>query len=71
MRTARARVSKGKIVTRARFPEGAELTVVMRDEEPSIDLTAEQEEAMLSGIASIRAGKGIALDEFRAILRRL
>ena len=71
MKTARAKVVKGKIVTRARFPEGAELTVVMREKEPSIDLTPDEEEAMLRGITSIRAGKGLSLDEFRIILRRL
>ena len=71
MKAARAKVVKGKIVTRARFPEGAELTIVLREPQPPIDLTPEEEEAMLRGIASIRAGKGIPLDEFRAILRRL
>ena len=70
MKAARARVVKGRIVTRAKFPEGARLTVVMR-EDPPIDLTSDEEEAMLRGIASIEAGKGIPLDEFRAILRRL
>ena len=64
-------VVRGKIVTRARFPEGAELTVVMREKAPPVDLTPDEEEAMLRGIASIKAGRGIPLDEFRAILRRL
>jgi hypothetical protein len=71
MKAARAKVVKGKIVTRAKFPEGAELTVVMREKQPPIDLTKDEEDAMLKGIASIKAGKGIPLDEFRAILRRL
>lgn len=71
MKAARAKVVKGKIVTRAKFPEGAELTVVLREKKPPIDLTAEEEEAMLRGIASIKAGRAIPLDEFRAILRRL
>ena len=43
----------------------------MREDEPTIDLTLDEEEAMLRGIASIEAGKGIPLDQFRAILRRL
>ena len=71
MRAARAKVVKGKIVTRTKFPEGAELTVVMREKVPSIDLTRDEEEAMLRGIAAIRAGNGVPLDEFRALLRRL
>jgi hypothetical protein len=71
MKAARARVVRGRIVTRAKFPEGAELTVVLREKEPPIDLTSDEEEAMLHGIASIRSGKGIPLEEVRAILRRL
>ena len=71
MKAARAKVVNGRIVTRARFPEGAELTVVMRDERPPVELTAHEEDAMLRGIASIRQGRGIPIDEFRAILRRL
>lgn len=71
MKAARAKVVKGKIVTRAKFPEGAELTVVLRERLPPVDLSPEEEEAMLRGIASIEAGRGIPLQEFRAILRRL
>ena len=71
MKAARAKVVKGKIVTRARFPEGAELTIVMRDKQPPIDLAPEEEAAMLRGIESIKAGKGIPLDRFRTILHRL
>ena len=71
MKAARARVVKGKIVTRAKFPEGTALTIVVRDEKPPIELTREEETAMLRGIASIKAGRGIPLDQFRAILRRI
>jgi len=62
---------KGRIVTRAKFPEGARLTVVMHEKQPPIELAPDEEEAMLRGIASIKAGKGVPLAEFRAILRRL
>jgi hypothetical protein len=58
-------------VTRAKFPEGAQLTVVMRDEAPPVEFTTDEEEAMLKGIASIKAGKGVPLAEVRALLRRL
>ena len=71
MKAARAKVVKGKIVTRAKFPDGAKLTIVMHEKAPPIDLTPDEEAAMLRGIASIKAGRGIPLDEFRAILRRL
>lgn len=62
---------KGRIVTRARFPEGSELTVVLREAEPPVELSPEDEEAMLRGIASIRAGRGIPGEGLRALLRRL
>ena len=70
VRAARARVVKGKIVTRAKFPEGARLTILMDDDRPPIELEPEDEDAMLRGIDSIKAGKGVPLDEFREILRR-
>jgi hypothetical protein len=71
MKAARAKVVKGKIVTRARFPEGAELTVVLREKQPPVELAAEDEEAMLRGLESVKAGKGTPLHQLRAILRRL
>ena len=71
MKSARARVVKGKIVTRARFPEGAKLTILMDDERPPIELSSDDEAAMLRGIASIKNGNGVSLEPFRALLRRL
>jgi hypothetical protein len=71
VKAARAKVVRGRIVTRAKFPEGAELTVVMREKAPPIDLTPDEEDAMLRGLASIKSGRGIPLGEIRAILRRL
>ena len=70
LKAARARVVKGRIVTRAKFPEGARLTILMDDDRPPIELEPEDEDAMLRGIESIKAGKGVPLDEIRAILRR-
>ena len=71
MKAARAKVVKGRIVTRARFPEGAKLTILMDDDRSPIPLSKEDEAAMLRGISSIKAGKGIPLAQFREILRRL
>jgi hypothetical protein len=71
MKAARAKVVHGKIVTRARFPEGAELTVVMREKHPPIELSPEDEEAMLRSLESIKAGKGTPLAQVCAILRKL
>jgi hypothetical protein len=70
VKTASARVVKGKIVTRAKFPEGARLTIVMDDRRPAIAARADDEEAIGRGLAEIRAGKGIPLDDFLTRLRR-
>jgi hypothetical protein len=69
MRSARAKVVKGKIVTRAKFPEGARLTIVMHDNRPPIKVDAEDEAAIVKGIAEIKAGKGIPLEKFLQKLR--
>jgi hypothetical protein len=71
MKAARAKVVHGKIVTRARFPEGAELTVVMREKRPPVELSPDEEEAILRSLESIKAGKGMPLAQVRALLRRL
>jgi hypothetical protein len=71
MKAARAKVVHGKIVTRARFPEGAKLTVVMREKPPPIELSREEEDAMLRSLESIKAGKGTPLAQVHAILRHL
>lgn len=70
-RTASARVVHGKIVTRAKFPEGTKLILQVAGPAPAVALTAEDETAIDLAIASVRAGKGISLEKFRAILRRL
>jgi hypothetical protein len=70
MKSARAKVVRGKIVTRAKFPEGAKLTILMDDDRPPIAVDAEDEAAILRGIAEIEAGKGIPLQKFLAKLRR-
>jgi hypothetical protein len=71
MKAARAKVVNGKIVTRMRFPEGAKLTILMDDDRPPVALSPDDESAMLRGVASIKAGKGVGLEEVRAILKRL
>ena len=71
VKAARARIVKGKIVTRAKFPEGARLTILVDDDRPPIELEPEDEEAMLRGVESIKAGNGVRLDAFRAMHDRL
>ena len=54
-------------MTRTKFPEGARLTILMDDDSPPVDLSPEDEAAMLEGLASI---KGIGLEALRARRRR-
>jgi hypothetical protein len=56
--------------TRARFPEGARLTLVQHDERPPIELDADAEVSVLKGIAEIEAGKGIPASRLQHKLRR-
>lgn len=61
----------GKVVTRAKFPEGTKLILQVDDVAPIVELDAEDEKAIDRALASVREGKGISLDKFRAILNRL
>lgn len=65
------RVVGGRIVTRAKFPEGTRLILQVERPTPPVELTAEDERAIDEAIASVRRGEGVSLDRFRAILERL
>jgi len=69
MRLASARVVKGAIVTRARFPEGTRLTLVAHDDGPPVGLDPDEEAGVLKGIAEIAAGRGIPVRALRRKLR--
>ena len=69
MRLAGARVVKGSIVTRARFPEGTRLTLVPHDDGPPVGLDPDEEAGVLKGIAEIAAGRGIPVRTVRRKLR--
>ena len=51
VKSARAKVVRGKIMPRANFPEGAKLTILMDDDCPPIAVDAEDEAASLRGVA--------------------
>jgi ABC-type protease/lipase transport system fused ATPase/permease subunit len=70
MRAVRAKVVKGKIVTRAKFPDGTKLYLVVDEPVPPVELDAEDEAAIGRALASVRAGKGISLTKFRSISSR-
>ena len=71
MRSARAKVVKGKIVTRAKFPDGTKLFLFVDEPQPVVELDEEDELAIRRALASIRAGKGVPADKLCAILDRL
>ncbi len=62
MRTARAKVVKGKVVTKAKFPEGTKLLLVVDEPQPEVELDDEDVEAIRRARASIRAGRKIPMD---------
>jgi hypothetical protein len=70
-RTATARVVDGKVVTRAKFPESTKLILQVDEPAPPVEIDAEDQKAIDRALASVRDGKGISLDKFRAILQRL
>ncbi len=71
MRTVRAKVVKGKIVTRAKFPDGTKLFLVVDRPRPEIELDNDDEKAFDDAMVEVRRGKAIPLETFRAILHRL
>ena len=62
MRTARAKVIKGKVVTRAKFPDGTKLLIVVDEPQPEVELDDEDVEAIRRARASIRAGRKVSMD---------
>lgn len=71
MRTARAKVVKGKIVTRAKFPEGTKLVLVVDEPKPQIVIDEDDEKAFDEAVTAIRDGKTVPLETFRELMRRL
>jgi hypothetical protein len=69
MKTAQAKIVGGAIVTRAKFREGARLTLVVHDERKPVTLSLDDEAAILAGISEIEAGQGITVARARAKLR--
>lgn len=71
MRSARAKVVNGKIVTRAKFPDGTKLFLVVDEPQPEVELDDDDEKAFDEAMASVRRGEAIPLETFRTILQRL
>jgi hypothetical protein len=69
VRTVGAKVLKGKVVTRAKLPEGAKLTVFVH-EPVDAELDDDDEAAIASGVTEIRAGRYSSANDVRSFLRR-
>ncbi len=69
MKTAQAKIVGGAVVTRAKFREGARLTLVVHDERKPVTLNLDDEAAILAGIAEVDAGHGVPIARARAKLR--
>ncbi|HSK00042.1 MAG TPA: hypothetical protein VK932_02330 [Kofleriaceae bacterium] len=69
MRSARAKVVKGKIVTRTKFPEGTKLLLVVDEPQPEVELDEDDMRALDDAIAATREGKLISWETLRASLR--
>ena len=64
MQVATGTVIDGKIVLEGTpLPEGARVTVVVRDMDEEFRLTAAQENELVSAIAEIERGECVSLDE--------
>jgi hypothetical protein len=70
MRTVTAKVVKGKVVTKAKLPEGAKLTVFVHEADEDVDLDLDDEAVIEAAMREIRAGRHMTGTELRAFLRR-
>lgn len=70
MRSLSARIIDGKIVTRARLPEGAKVTIFVDEPEAAYELDEEEVSGISHGIEDHRAGRIIPAAKLLAFLRR-
>jgi hypothetical protein len=71
MKVATGTVIDGKVVVEGEsLEEGTKVTVVLRDDADSFDLTPQQEQELLDSIAEIERGEYITADELLKRLRR-
>lgn len=71
MRAVAAKVIKGKVVTRAKLPEGAQITVLVHEgEQEEVEIDAEDEAAIGVAMKELQGGQYATGAELRAFLRR-
>jgi len=71
MKVATGTVVDGKVVVEGEsLAEGSKVTVILREDEESFDLTPEEEAELLASIAEIERGDYITADDLLERLRR-
>jgi len=71
MKVTTGTVVDGKVLVEGEvLPEGSTVTVLLRDDDESFDLTPEEEAELLASIADVEGGKFISGDELLERLRR-
>lgn len=71
MKVATGIVVDGKVVVEGEtLAEGSTVTVVLRDDEESFELTPEEEEELLESIAQIERGEFVSGEQLLERLRR-
>ena len=70
MHSVSAKVVKGKVVTRAKLPEGARVTVVVHDATGDVDLDEGDIAPIAQADDEMRAGKYVTAAAARRFLRR-
>ena len=71
MKVATGTVVDGKVIVEGEsLTDGTKVTVVLREDEESFDLTPEQEQELLASIEEIERGDYITGDELLERLRR-
>lgn len=71
MRMATGKVVEGKVVVEGTpLDEGSKVTILIREEDETFDLTVEQEEELLAAIAEAERGETVPAKEHLEALRR-
>jgi hypothetical protein len=71
MRVTTGTVVGGKVLVEGEaLPEGSTVTILLREDEETFELTAEEELELLASIADVESGKFISGDELLERLRR-
>ena len=70
MRTLRAKIVDGRVVTRAKLPEGAKVTLFVHESDDAHILDDDEVAGIDRGIEDARAGRIVPATKLLAYLRR-